>query len=55
LQALRDAFGPGTADRALNDVAGLLKDVAGEATSWGGWAKRSLRFLEWMQSRQARK
>lgn len=25
LQALRDAFGPGTADRALNDVAGLLK------------------------------
>ncbi len=25
LQALRDAFGPGTADRALNDVAALLK------------------------------
>jgi diguanylate cyclase (GGDEF)-like protein len=25
LQALRDAFGAGTADRALNDVAGLLK------------------------------
>ena len=25
LQALRDAFGPGTADRALNDVAVLLK------------------------------
>lgn len=25
LQALRDAFGPGTADRALNDAAGLLK------------------------------
>ncbi len=25
LQALRDAFGPGTADRALMDVAGLLK------------------------------
>jgi diguanylate cyclase (GGDEF)-like protein len=25
LQALRDAFGPGTADRALIDVAGLLK------------------------------
>lgn len=25
LQALREAFGPGTADRALSDVAGLLK------------------------------
>ncbi len=25
LQALRDAFGPGTADRTLNDVAGLMK------------------------------
>lgn len=25
LQTLQDAFGPGTADRALNDVAGLLK------------------------------
>ena len=25
LQALRDAFGPGTADRAISDVAGLLK------------------------------
>jgi diguanylate cyclase (GGDEF)-like protein len=25
LQALRDAFGPGTADRAVTDVAGLLK------------------------------
>jgi GGDEF domain-containing protein len=25
LQALREAFGPGTADHALNDVAALLK------------------------------
>jgi diguanylate cyclase (GGDEF)-like protein len=37
LQALRDAFGPGTADRALIDVAGLLKgccrrsDIVGRA------------------------
>ena len=45
MQALRDAFGPGTADRALNDVAGLLKDVVGEAASWGGWAKRSFAIL----------
>jgi GGDEF domain-containing protein len=50
LQALRDAFGPGTADRALNDVAALLKGCCR-----GGWERRSLQFLAWMPLRRARR
>jgi diguanylate cyclase (GGDEF)-like protein len=41
LQALREAFGPGTADRALSDVAGLLKGCCrrSDVVGWLGAAQ----------------